>query len=1473
MSSLLKKSHVSRILSGFLVAILVLTIITPVLAETVTKDGISVTVETDKDEYTKGEEVKITVTFKNTGDVAVDYISAKVKLPEGLVLPEGVSDTISIGTLDAGAEKTETITATATDDVKGDDIDGEVTTGDSNTIVYMVVLAAAAVAALVLIRRKNYKSAGTILTVAVVLIGASMMVQTAMAASVSGQFDVTKAIKLDGENAEIVVTVSYGEKTADIDVTASYKRASVHDPSIIKDPATGIYYVFGSHMAWAKSDDLINWTTFTNNINTDFETLFADEFTWSKKASRPDYDPKGNLWAPDVIWNEAMGKWCMYMSLNGQDWNSTISLLTADSLDGDWEYVGPVIQSGMSKGYGVTFDYTRVTGETTPATRYTDQVRNNNPLWEPHAIDPCVIYDEEGNLWMSYGSWSGGISMIRLDNETGLRDYTVTYSYDANNSDPYTGYRIAGGNAVSGEASYIQKIDNYYYLFMSYGGLVANGGYSMRVFRSESINGPYVDESGDDARYPMNGGVGSTEAGNINGSVGVKLMTYYQWSYASKGQVAQGHNSAFVDVDGKAYVVYHTRTNDGTEGHQVRVHQLFTNKDGWLVAAPYEYTGETISDTGYSETEMTGTYEVLFHKQSINYTGLECVTAQALTLNADGTVTGDYTGTWSAEAESPYVTMVLGGVEYNGVFVKQYMEDTKYETMCFTILGDNEVEMWGSKYLTGKDAVDLTIAAGKSNPPEVAVANIDFAKEGLYGTTITYESSNTDVIANDGTITKQSTNTDVVVTATYTNGTYAYSKDYTITVMAGPGEDGRILLKEYYIDAPINLSNAAEGTYRVANPFNKATTAGLEIYNGVSIEFDVEGEGPYLSTLLSFNSGDSRMFFTGGSYLGYNATGGFFDANVTTGDSWAAGTDYIKGKATIRIDIDGTGFKVYADGNLAYDQTSVNAGATLTSYANMLLWLNNTAETMNFGWGAFWADKFNGTISNVKLYANEVEEIDTSEYVYYQDYSKGDISEWTSLSALGALGISNDGNARGQYLKFAAGADGGNRGAYAVFNESANVSGKYTISLETSLTAGVLTQRSESVFAILGTDAAGYTGNAAVTSGYILKLRNVPPAGTAANQTNTTLQDKWYINDTETVVTIPVGTWVKITANVDTAAGTVAVVIADAQGNALYNGTVNINGSGELYGLQILRGRGIGTASVDSITVKSNGEAEEPEVLPNVNAAVTGTAYPDKDSTVTVTFTGDKDINSTYPVVINGTTVTTNSQVGMAKVESITRSGATVTVNLKIAAIAGWHSVIGSYDVELKAGTTSLAKKNVSYSLDISGDTDYTSIDTVAANEFTKGYFKVVDTKLYVMTIIKTDKIHCDAIQAGETTYGWWNGINSEARMTIDGTLYNVGSHVYNAQYANPITWGEEAVSTLILGANAVRSYMALGTFDDDTDTDTGCILLNVVDLADIGLSADDLSGKVISFSGLFGPNDGGTRLIGIDSAKTYTLN
>lgn len=203
------------------------------------------------------------------------------------------------------------------------------------------------------------------------------------------------------------------------------KRISVHDPSIVKDGDD--YYLFGTHLTNAKSLDLRNWDSYTTTVNTDYEDIFKDGVKWASHGS-DDYETKGNLWAPDVIYNEAMGKWCMYMSVNGQNYYSSIALATADDINGPYTYEGTVVYSGFTNSEeAAETDFSKVTGTNDVADRY---LLNDgwNYTYGPNAIDPCVVYDKDGQLWMSYGSWFGGIFLMKLDNETGLRDYSYTYS-------------------------------------------------------------------------------------------------------------------------------------------------------------------------------------------------------------------------------------------------------------------------------------------------------------------------------------------------------------------------------------------------------------------------------------------------------------------------------------------------------------------------------------------------------------------------------------------------------------------------------------------------------------------------------------------------------------------------------------------------------------------------------------------------------------------------------------------------------------------------------------------------------------------------------------------------------------------------------------------------------------------------------------------------------------------------------------
>lgn len=512
-----------------------------------------------------------------------------------------------------------------------------------------------------------------------------------------------------------------------------FKRVSVHDPSIVWDPASQTYYIFGSHRAAAKTTDLMSWSTIPSFVNaTTFSTPAVTKVkkdgveydfafnaqAWSKRGNAR-YDITGNLWAPDVIWNPVMNKWCMYMSVNGECWYSSIVLLTSDNIEGPYTYQAPVVISGFHTGdtYKDT-DLEIVLGtQSSLPSRYSMKgtlvAGNWGERW-PNNIDPCVFYDEEGKLWMSYGSWSGGIWMLELDEETGLRDYDVTYELTGSGNgitvDPYFGKKIAGGYYVSGEASYIEYIGGWYFLFVTYGGLAAggvkndynNGGYQMRVFRSEKPDGPYIDARNTDAVFKSF----LTDFGpSANDNRGVNIFgAYGEWGNMAKGSYgerSQGHNSIIAAEDGRTYLVYHTRFQNRGEEHQVRVHQVFQNEDGWLVAAPFEYTGEQVTSADIAITQqiatdhIPGTWQVLIHPFKLDHTKKEIAKPVEVQLNADGTVSGAQTGTWSVQEGTSYFTIKLGTTEYKGVMVEQTLEPSDDKAASFTVMNRNGVTVWG----------------------------------------------------------------------------------------------------------------------------------------------------------------------------------------------------------------------------------------------------------------------------------------------------------------------------------------------------------------------------------------------------------------------------------------------------------------------------------------------------------------------------------------------------------------------------------------------------------------------------------------------------------------------------------------------------------------------------------------------------------------------------------------------------------
>lgn len=462
------------------------------------------------------------------------------------------------------------------------------------------------------------------------------------------------------------------QKEEKVDIT--FQNTSVHDPAVIKVDNT--FYITGSHMAEAKSDDLINWTSISDSVAN--QTLFEDIKNDLKEAL--DWGKTTTFWASDWIKLNDGRYYLYYCVCEGTSPQGAIGYAVADSIDGPFENLGLLVKSSGKD----ILKYNDINGE--------EKIYNSNV--DPNAIDPAVFYDAEGRLWMMYGSYSGGIYILELNPDNGsVLDGQGTY-----------GKKMLGGYHSQIEAPYVtySKETGYYYLFLSFGGLTADSGYNMRVARSENPYGPYYDSMGNDMidskgvngkflaaqnEYIMN--YGNKLFGNFRYPISEKEKDTFLDSIDS-GYVSAGHNSVYYDEEANKYfLIFHSRFPDSGEVHQVRVHQMYLNEDGWFVVSPYRYAGETIGE--YTEKEVLGEYSFINHGREIIDIIKEFVNVK---LNKDGTITGDVEGTFVFK-DGNKVEINIDGEIYKGVFVKQYDTTRKKYTMTFTVMGENGVSLWG----------------------------------------------------------------------------------------------------------------------------------------------------------------------------------------------------------------------------------------------------------------------------------------------------------------------------------------------------------------------------------------------------------------------------------------------------------------------------------------------------------------------------------------------------------------------------------------------------------------------------------------------------------------------------------------------------------------------------------------------------------------------------------------------------------
>lgn len=125
------------------------------------------------------------------------------------------------------------------------------------------------------------------------------------------------------------------------------------------------------------------------------------------------------LWAPDVKYSKKKGLYYMYFCTSSTFNTSTLAYATSKSPEGPFEWKGNLIYSGFNENNIDKTNVAKYKDKDTALKEYTDGGISYNYQDYPNALDPTIFWDKDDRMWMVYGSWSGGIYLLEIDEETG----------------------------------------------------------------------------------------------------------------------------------------------------------------------------------------------------------------------------------------------------------------------------------------------------------------------------------------------------------------------------------------------------------------------------------------------------------------------------------------------------------------------------------------------------------------------------------------------------------------------------------------------------------------------------------------------------------------------------------------------------------------------------------------------------------------------------------------------------------------------------------------------------------------------------------------------------------------------------------------------------------------------------------------------------------------------------------------------
>ncbi|MEL7577828.1 LamG-like jellyroll fold domain-containing protein [Pseudoalteromonas sp. D15MCD-2] len=613
-------------------------------------------------------------------------------------------------------------------------------------------------------------------------------------------------------------------------------NVSVHDPSVVKVDDT--YYIFGSHLAAAKSTDLLNWemiSSLSANAAVNESPLFDYNYTGEIAEGIEWTDGFTGNWAADVI-KAPNGKFWFYYNHCAQDnpdtpdvvdevcWNrSYLGLAEADNIEGPYTNKGIFLRSGY-RTEAEFAAYPLDNGQTTW-----------NGAVDPNAIDPAAFYDADGKLWMVYGSYSGGIFVLAMDEETGMPEAGQGY-----------GKKLVGGDFRAMEGAFVMYSpeSEYYYLFFSVAGFDLNGGYNIRVARSKTPDGPYLDNAGNDIAA-----IGGLE-------VGEKLMGGFEYTQElgetapAWGYQSPGHNSAYYDeATGRHILVTHTRFPQTStefptisEAHQVRVHEMFINSLGWPMASPQRYV-PLEGDNMVVADELYGYYKFINHGNDVN---TDAIRSMHIALNEDHSVTGDDPGIWYMIDDSN-IKLELDSGTYFGVAKWQWDDATKAMAVTVSATSSEGATIWASKRDEITDTANVlgTVQEALDIKTELSIADEGYSlpTKGKDGAAINWASSDEYYITSEGSVfipTPDRGDKAVTLTANISLNGESTTKTFNVNLEARPEFKNAIAHYAFEDSLSDGLGNLDDAGVTDNNMLNvgAGTAAYAEGQTGKAFNFD-----------------------------------------------------------------------------------------------------------------------------------------------------------------------------------------------------------------------------------------------------------------------------------------------------------------------------------------------------------------------------------------------------------------------------------------------------------------------------------------------------------------------------------------------------------------------------------------------------------------------------------------------------------